>query len=145
MFHYPYTGVTPAMAVSRVGVGSDYGIAFVDSEKKAFDGAKTYKLHIPTDVPAKDFWAVTHYDTQTRSMLQTSQTFPTVGSQTEGIRQNDDGSYDIYFAPKAPEGFENNWLETIPGKSWFTILRIYGPLEPWIEKTWRPSEIELVK
>jgi hypothetical protein len=145
MFHYPYTGISPAMAVSRVGVGSDYGIAFVDSEKKAFDGAKTYKLHIPADVPAKDFWAVTHYDTQTRSMLQTSQKFPTVGSQTEGIKKNDDGSYDVYFAPKAPEGYENNWLETIPGKSWFTILRIYGPLEPWIEKTWRPGEIELVK
>ncbi len=144
-FHYPYTGITPAMAVSRVGVGSDYAIAFVDSEKKAFDGAKTYKLHIPADVPAKDFWAVTHYDTQTRSMLQTSQKFPTVGSQTEGIKKNDDGSYDIYFAPKAPEGYENNWLETLPGKSWFTILRIYGPLEPWIEKTWRPGEIELVK
>jgi hypothetical protein len=54
-------------------------------------------------------------------------------------------AYDIYFAPKAPEGYENNWLETVPGKSWFTILRIYGPLEPWIEKTWRPGEIELVK
>jgi hypothetical protein len=54
-------------------------------------------------------------------------------------------SDDIYFAPKAPEGYENNWLETVPGKSWFTILRIYGPLEPWIEKTWRPGEIELVK
>ncbi len=145
MFHYPYTGVTPAMAVSRVGVGSDYGIAFVDSKKKAFDGAKTYKLNIPADVPAKDFWAVTHYDSQTRSMLQTSQKFPTVGSQTEGIKKNDDGSYDIYFAPKPPKGYENNWLETIPGKSWFTIIRMYGPLEPWIEKTWRPSEIELVK
>jgi hypothetical protein len=145
MFHYPYTGISPAMAVSVPGVGSDYGIAFVDSKKKPFDGARTYKLHIPADVPAKDFWAVTHYDSQTRSMLQTSQKFPSVGSQTEGIRKNDDGSYDIYFAPKAPEGYENNWLETLPGKSWFTILRIYGPLEPWIEKTWRPGEIELVK
>ena len=46
---------------------------------------------------------------------------------------------------KAPKGFENNWLETIPGKSWFTVIRLYGPLEPWIKKEWRPSEIELVK
>ena len=145
MFHYPFTAVTPAMAVSKAGVGSDYGIAYVDSKKQPLDGSKTYKVNIPANPPAKDFWALTMYDNQTRSQLQTSQAFPTVGSQSEGLKQNDDGSYDIYFAPKAPEGFENNWLETIPDKGWFVALRMYGPLDPWIEKTWRPSEIELVK
>ena len=145
MFHYPYTAVTPAMAVSKAGVGSDYGIAFVDSKKQPFDGSKTYRLRLPPNPPAKDFWALTMYDNQTRSQLQTSQKFPTVGSQTEGIRKNSDGSYDIYFGPKPPKGFEKNWLETIPEKGWFVALRIYGPLEPWIEKTWRPGEIELVK
>jgi hypothetical protein len=65
-----------------------------------------------------------------------------VGSQTDGIKANADGSFDLYFGPKAPAGFEKNWLETIPGKSFFVALRLYGPLEPWIEKTWRPSEIE---
>lgn len=143
-FFYGYTGVTPAMALTRPGAGSDYAIAFRDADKNAFDGARTYKLHLPPDVPVNNFWAVTMYDTQTRSLLQTSQDFPTVGSQDKGIQKNADGSYDLYFAPKAPEGRENNWLETIPGKSWFCILRMYGPLEPWIEKTWRPGEIELV-
>ena len=145
MFHYPYTAVTPAMAVTKAGAGSDYGLAYVDSKKMPFDGSKTYKLNIPANPPAKDFWALTMYDNQTRSMLQTSQAFPTVGSQTEGLKQNEDGSYDIYFAPKPPKGYENNWLETMPGKGWFVGLRLYGPLEPWIEKTWRPGEIELVE
>ncbi len=145
MFHYPYTAVTPAMAVSVPGAGSDYGIAYVDSEKKVFDGSKTYRLHIPPDPPVKDFWALTLYDNQTRSMLQTSQEFPTVGSQTKGIRKNADGSCNIYFAPKPPKGFENNWLETVPGKGWFVALRMYGPLQEWIDKTWRPGEIELVE
>ena len=77
--------------------------------------------------------------------FQTSQKFPTVGSQTKGLKKNEDGSYDIYFSPKPPEGFENNWLATVPGKGWFVALRMYGPLEPWIEKTWRPGEIELVQ
>lgn len=141
MFHYPYTAVTPAMATTIPGKGSDYGIAYVDENKMPLDGSKTYKIHIPADPPAKDFWALTLYDSQTRSQLQTDQKFPTVGSQTEGLVQNEDGSFDIYFGPEAPLGFENNWLQTIPGKSWFVALRLYGPLQPWIEKTWRPSEI----
>ncbi|TWT55156.1 hypothetical protein Pla22_28100 [Rubripirellula amarantea] len=145
MFYYSYTAVTPAMAKPREGTGSDYGISYVDADKQPFDGSKTYKLRIPADPPVNNFWAVTIYDPQTRSMLQTSQPFPTVGSQTKGIKKNDDGSTDIYFAPTAPEGYENNWLETIPGKSWFVILRMYGPLKPWLDQTWRPSEVELVK
>ena len=145
MFYYPYTAVTPAMAVTIPGAGSDYGIAYVDAEKQPMDGSLTYKIHVPADPPVKDFWAVTAYDTQTRSQLQTDQKFPTVGSQTEGLKMNDDGSYDIYLAPEAPAGFEKNWLQTIPGKSWFVGFRMYGPLEAWIDKSWRPSEIELVK
>jgi len=133
------------MATSRVGAGSDYAFATLDADKNPFDGAKTYRLRLPPNVPVNDFWALTLYDTQTRSMLQTSQPFPTVGSQDEGMQKNADGSFDIYFGPKPPVGKEGNWLATLPGKSWFTILRMYGPLEPWINKTWRPSEIELLK
>jgi hypothetical protein len=145
MFHYNYTAVTPAMAVTMEGAGSDYAISFLDGDKNAFDGAKEYKLHIPANVPVNDFWAVTIYDTQTRSLLQTDQQFPTVGSLTEGFKQNEDGSYDVYFSPNAPTGYENNWLQTIPGKSFIVILRVYGPLKPWIDKTWRPGEVTLVK
>ena len=144
MFHYPYTAVTPAMAVSIAGVGSDYGIAYLDADKKPFDGSHTYRLHLPPNVPVNSFWAVTMYDTQTRSQLQTSQRFPSVGSNDEYIAANPDGSYDIYFAPEAPEGREHNWLQTVPDKSWFVALRMYGPEQPWIDKTWRPSEIELL-
>jgi hypothetical protein len=144
MFHYPYTAVTPAMAVTRPGLGSDYGIAYLDSTKQILDGSKTYKLHLPPNVPVNNFWAVTIYDSQTRSQLQTNQPFPTLGSQSEGLQQNSDGSYEVYFAPEPPAGKENNWLQTIPGKSWFVALRMYGPLESWIDQTWRPGEIVLL-
>jgi len=145
LFFYNAGGVTPAMATTHVGEGSDYALAFLDGNDKPFDGSRTYKLHLPPDVPVNNFWAVTLYDTQTRTQLQTDQLFPTVGSQTKGMQKNADGSYDVYFAPEAPEGKEGNWLQTLPNKSWFIILRMYGPLEPWINKTWRPGEIERVK
>lgn len=67
---------------------------------------------------------------------------PTLGSQSDGLTKNDDGSYDASFGPEAPKGKESNWLQTVPGKGCFTILRMYGPLEPWLHKKWRPGEIE---
>lgn len=104
-----------------------------------------HKIHLPPNIPAKEFWSLTIYDNQTRSMLQTDQQFPAVGSQTKGIRSNPDKSVDVYFGPKAPAGYENNWIQSIPGKGWTVLLRLYGPLEPWFDKTWRPGEFELVK
>jgi hypothetical protein len=82
------------------------------------------------------------YDRQTRSMLQTDQAFPDLGSQSGTVKTNADGTTDIYFGPTAPAGKEANWLQTVPGKGWFPILRLYNPLQPYFDKTWRPSEIE---
>jgi hypothetical protein len=144
MFYYA-TGITPAMFNNYVGVGSKYALAFVDADGKPFDGSKTYKLHLPPNIPAKDFWSIVVYDNQTRSELQTDQQFPTVGSEKQGIVANPDTSVDVYFGPTAPVGHEANWVQTIPGKGWNTILRLYGPLQSWYDKTWKPGEIELVK
>ena len=143
--HFYATGITPAMAVKNVGKGSQYTIAYLDKDGNALDGSKTYKINLPKDVPAKDFWSFTLYDNQTRSMLQTDQQFPGVDSNKDGLRQNDDGSYDIYFGPKAPEGQENNWIQTDPSKGWNTILRLYGPLESFYDNSWKPGDPEEVK
>ena len=145
MFFYAYTGVTPAMVLKMVGVGSQYAIAALDSENDYLDGGKNYKLNIPANPPAKNFWSVIVYDTQTRSMLQTDQQFPTKGSHSAGIQKNADGSYDLYFGPTAPAGKDSNWIQTVPSRGWFTILRLYGPLEPWFDKTWKPGDIALQK
>jgi hypothetical protein len=142
-FFFLATGVTPAMEQKMVGQGSQYAFACVDSKGNPFDGGKNYTLHLPPNIPVNNFWSVILYDDQTRSMLQTDQQFPSVSSQDKGLLVNSDGSVDVYFGPKAPKGKETNWVQTIPGKSWNTILRLYGPLEPWFDKTWRPGEIEL--
>ena len=82
------------------------------------------------------------YDRQTRSMLQTDQPKPDIGSRSGTVEANPDGSTDVYFGPAAPEGKTNNWIQTAPGKGFFTILRLYNPLPPFFDKTWQPSEIE---
>jgi hypothetical protein len=139
------TGVTPAMSIKMVGAGSQYAAAFVDSKSRPLDGGKNYRLHLPPNIPAKDFWSIVLYDNQTRSMLQTDNPHPSIGSMKKDLVVNPDTSVDVYFGPKAPAGKESNWVQTVPDKGWNTILRLYGPLQPWFDKTWKPGEIEEIQ
>ena len=115
-----------------------------------FDGAKTYKVTLPKDIPEANFWSFTLYDNQTRSMLDTPQRYPRAGSQSypsPAAEPSADGSTTVYFSPTQPDGRRSGatGFRPMPGKGWFTILRLYSPLEPFFTKEWRPSEIELVK
>ena len=141
-FFYVATVNTPAMVKEMIGVGSQYALNALDNEGAYLDGSQNYKVNIPKDVPAKDFWSIVVYDPQTRSELQTDQPFPSRNSKRNQMAVNEDGSIDIYFGPKPPAGKESNWIQTVPGKGWFLCLRLYGPLKPWFDKSWRPGEIE---
>jgi hypothetical protein len=144
-----YTVITPAMIMRLPNIGSQYLVASLDADKHYFDGAKTYKLTLPPNIPQNNFWSLTLYDNQTRSMLQTSQRYPKAGSLSyprPAAVANADGSTSLYIGPKLPAGVKDgNWIQTDPKKGWFTILRLYSPLQPFFDKTWRPSEFELVK
>ncbi len=142
LFHYYATGITPAMAMKMVGIGSQYAAATTDSNGKPLDGSKTYKIHLPPNIPAKNFWSFVVYDNQTRSMLQTDQQFPSISSLKKGVVLNADTSVDVWFGPTAPEGHEANWVQTVPGKSWNVLLRLYGPGQTWFDKTWKPGDFE---
>lgn len=147
-FFYGVTGITPAMAMRLTGIGSTYLWTMVDSDNNYFDGAKTYKVRLPKDIPAEKFWSFTLYDTMTRSMLDTPQRYPRAGSQSypsPAAEAASDGSTTVYFGPTQPDGVpRGNWIQTVPGKSFIPALRLYSPLEPFFEKKWRPSEVELV-
>jgi hypothetical protein len=143
-YYFMATGVTPAMEEKMVGQGSQYAWTARDSTGAPLDGGKSYRLHLPPDIPVKNFWSVIIYDNQARSMVQTDQRFPSVSSQNKDLLVNPNGSVDIYFGPKAPVQ-KANWIQTVPGKGWNTILRLYSPTEAWFDKTWRPGEIELME
>jgi hypothetical protein len=148
-FYYGYTMDSPGMIMRLPNVGSQYLMGFLDADKNPLDGGKTYKVTLPKDIPAGKFWSFTVYDNQTRSMLQTPQHYPRAGSQTyptAAAVANPDGATTIYFGPSRPANAKDgNWIQTIPNKGWFTILRLYSPLGPFFTKQWRPSEIEIVK
>jgi hypothetical protein len=145
-FLYAATGVTPAMCMRLTGVGSQYLMSAGDADGEPLDGAKSYEVTLPPDIPAARFWSITLYDNQTRSMLETPQRFPRAGSQSypsPAATPNDDGSTTITFGPERPsDSPESNWIQTTEGKGWFPILRLYSPLASFFDKTWRPSEIE---
>jgi len=148
-FFYTATGITPAMVMRLEGIGSQYLIANLDKDGEPFDGAKTYKVVLPKDIPAARFWSFTVYDNQSRSMLQTDQPFPRAGSQSypsPAAELDKNGATTIYFGPEKPAGVaDGNWVQTDPAKGWFTILRLYSPLQSFFEKSWRAGEFELVE
>src|SRR5690349_19105198 len=110
--------------------------------------APAYKVTLPKGIPEANFWSLTLYDNQSRSMLDTPQRYPRAGSQSypsPAAEPSADGSTTVYSGPTQPEGVPcGNWIQTDPKKGFFVILRLYSPLEPFFTKEWRPSEIELL-
>jgi len=146
-FAYIAIGMSPAMVEKHVGTGSQYLWTPREASGAFLDGGKRYRLHIPPNIPVKNFWSVVAYDADSRSILRSGQPFPSVSSYT-GPVANADGSIDIDFGPEAPTGsgtHSKNWIQTTSGKGWFALFRFYGPLEPFFDKTWKPGDIEKVK
>ncbi len=131
---------TPALP----GTGQ-FGMSnYRDKDGNALIGSHTYRLRVPAKVPVKQFWQIPVYEVVTRSMIDTDQKRSTLSS-TDDLKKNGDGSVDLYCGPEAPKDFEKNWIKTKPGEGWFTLLRLYAPLEPILDKTWRWNDIEKVK
>jgi hypothetical protein len=137
--YYMAWGNSPAIMEKNIGQGSQYLWTYRDDKGNYLDGAKKYRLRVLPNVPAKNFWSVVVYDALSRSTLDNGQPFPSLSNYTKPVT-NADGSVDIYFGPKAPEG-RKNWIRTVPGKGWFPFFRFYGPTEPYFDKTWKLEDI----
>ena len=144
---YFYEGIflTRAMNSKTPGFGQAYLGGYRDKDGHAFDGGQSYRLHVPPNPPAKQFWSITLYNVDTRCLIQNKEQIADRSSRMPDLVKNADGSVDLYFGPTAPKGFEKNWIPTVPGQAWFTWFRLYAPLEPYFEKTWALPDIEAVR
>jgi len=144
--HYTYGAIytTPALGVMKAGPGGNYVQAFKDKDGNRFDGGKVYRLHVPANAPAEAFWSLTLYDTATRSMIQNPSN-DSARSSLDKLKTNQDGSIDLYFGPKAPAGLEANWIETVPGKGFYPMMRFYSPKAGLFDGTWKLPDVELSK
>lgn len=143
MFINAYS-MSPGMMTSTPDVGAKYLEAAKDADGEFLTGDHTYQLTLPPNVPAKLFWSVTAYDATTAAGLENGKPFPSIGSKDD-VQANADGSTTLYFGPKAPAGNESNWVATVPGKGWFSLLRLYGPGQTFFDKQWIPGDFEKVQ
>lgn len=146
--HYTYGAIytTPALGVMKAGPGGNYVQAFKDKDGNRLLGGKSYRLHVPANAPAEAFWSLTLYDTATRSMIQNPSN-DSARSSLDKLKTNADGSIDLYFGPagSAPAGLEANWIETVPGKGFYPMMRFYSPKAGLFDGTWKLPDLELVK
>ena len=142
-FFTNYYSVSPGMLSYTPGKGANYMMGFTDSEGAPLSGGSNYRLNLPPNIPAKIFWSLTLYDAENSSGLANGQPFPSLGSRDKPA-QNADGSTDLYLGPQAPAGKQSNWLATVPGRGYFAILRLYGPTEAAIDRSWKPGDFEKV-
>jgi hypothetical protein len=141
---YEAVGVSVGMMGRTVGYGQVYLESSKDAAGEWLDGGKHYTLHVAPNAPVAQFWSFTVYDNETRCFVDTG--VPPDRSSRDDIVKNADGSVDLYFGPQAPAGKpQANWIKTIPGKGWFTYFRLYGPTQPYFDRSWVLSDIERVK
>ncbi|KQO95846.1 DUF1254 domain-containing protein [Leifsonia sp. Leaf264] len=141
---YEAVSFSEAMKSQTPGVGQAYLGSYTDAAGDWLDGGARYTLHVPAAVPAKLFWSATVYDVATRCLIDNEQQRGDRGSRDADLTYNGDGSVDLHFGPTAPDAGESNWVQTIPGRHWFSYFRFYGPLEPYFDRRWKLGDITRV-
>jgi hypothetical protein len=138
---YEAVSFSEAMKSRTPGLGQAYLSSYTDAAGEWLDGGRTYTMHVPAHVPAKLFWSATVYDVTTRCLVDNPQQRGDRGSRDPELVVNDDGSVDLHFGPTPPASGESNWVQTVPGRHWFSYFRFYGPLEPYLDRSWKLGDI----
>jgi hypothetical protein len=132
------------IAIKHLGAGQFYLISIRDKNGDPFDGARTYRLTVPPNVPIEQYWSVTAYDRQTHALIK-GMPRPSRSSQIPELQKNADGSVDVHVGPKAPAGKESNWVPTDPQRGFELMFRLYAPKKEFFEKVWVLPDVEKVQ
>jgi hypothetical protein len=131
------------IAIKRLGAGQFYLITIRDKDGQPYDGAQTYRLRVPPNVPVDQYWSVTAYDRETHALIK-NMPRASRASNAADVRKNADGSVEIYFGAKAPTGNESNWVPTDPARKFELMARFYAPKKEFFEKKWALPDVERV-
>jgi hypothetical protein len=126
-----------------VGKGAIYATTYRDAGGRFLQGSETYRLHVPADVPVQDYWSVSAYDADTFSFVEAGQRRPSLSSLKD-LKANADGSIDVYFSPGEPAGMASNWIQTVPGRGFFLLYRLYAPTEALYAGAWQLGDVTQV-
>jgi len=137
VYSYGYVGI------KRLGAGQFYLISIRDKNGKPFEGGKAYRLSVPPNVPIEQYWSVTVYDRQTHALVR-NMSRASRSSQVPDMTKNADGSVDIYFGPKSPQGKEENWVPADPKRGFELMFRLYAPKKEFFDKVWVLPDVEQV-
>jgi hypothetical protein len=129
------------IGIKRLGSGQFYLVTIKDKEGASFDGGKTYRLTVPPNVPIEQYWSVTAYDRQTHALIR-NMSRASRSSNAAEVQKNTDGSVDVYFGPRAPEGKESNWVPTDPRRGFELMFRLYRPTKAFFDKKWVLPDVE---
>jgi hypothetical protein len=99
-----------------------------DEAGDLLDGSNCYVLHFNKEElpPVNGCWSVSIYSDKTYLAVSNSLQRFSIGSLTDGLEYNPDGSLDIYIQHKRPDLGDANWLPA-PRRGFFVILRLYRP------------------
>ncbi len=138
-----YEAVTTSsgMVTRTPGVGQVYLGTYKDKDGDWLDGTKSYRLRVPADAPVEQFWSMTIYDVGARCLIDNPSQQADRSSRMD-LKVNDDGSIDLFVGPKVPAGNEGNWVETVPGRGWFSYFRLYGPKQEHFDGSWVLPDFE---
>ena len=141
---YTYGAIylSPALGVMKAGPGTNYVQTFRDKDGNHFDGGKSYRLHVPANPPAAAFWSLD-------ALRQRNPFHGPEPDERRGplvLRRTPDERRRLVRPVLRADhaGQESNWLETVPGRGFYPMFRLYSPTAPLFDGTWTLPDVELM-
>jgi hypothetical protein len=145
--YFTRAGVINSFIYCNLLEDAAYYTLMSDAGGNPLDGARGYRIHFEAaNLPphaANAFWSITLYGSDCFLVPNPIDRY-NIGTVTEGLRYNADGSLDIYLQSTPPSGHETNWLPTPASEAFELALRVYVPGESILNNSYVPPAVVAV-